>query len=261
MLKSKETLSPEEQRIYFALSERTDRIFTIEMVRALEIVAGGTLRFLLSDMTKKGWLTRLKKGVYYINEPSGRSFEDLFKIATYMFNGYLAFASALRIYGAITETPYTVYIATRNTSSRKNIGNMEIRAVALRKRAVGVTKHDGYTVSSRAKTLYDCFYLPEYAGGYSKIIEAIHSMQLKPKEWKEFLSYVNTFDKSSSKRKIGYLLSMANEVGSRVPANVIRQLNEKGALAKLGSSGRGKYVREWNVMDYLGEGYLLGWSK
>ncbi|MGI0135156.1 MAG: type IV toxin-antitoxin system AbiEi family antitoxin domain-containing protein [Candidatus Micrarchaeaceae archaeon] len=261
MSKNKNALSPKEQDIYFAISNSKNRLFTIEMIRGLGIDSGAALRASLAGMVKKGWLIRIKRGTYYLREAGKGGIEDIFKIATYMYNGYIAFSSALYLYNAMTERPYTVYVATRTTSGSGTVGQMEIRAVALKRRAMGMTEYEGYKISTRAKTIYDCFHMSEYAGGYSKVIEAVHAMDLNADEWKEFMRYVASFESDSSKRKIGYMLELANKAGSGVPDAVIRSLKRKGPVVKLGKGLNGRYIKGWGIVDYLGEGYLLGWSR
>ncbi len=45
-------------------------------------------------------------------------------------------------------------------------------------------------VSTRAKTLFDCLYLPEYAPETGKLLEAYKEAKLTLKEWREFDYYV-----------------------------------------------------------------------
>lgn len=261
MLKNKKALSHKEQEIYFTLSNSSNRIFTLEMLKAFKFTDYNTLKELLSSMAKKGWFTRIKRGIYYLNAPGAAGIEDVFNIATYLYDGYVAFSSALYIYHAITERPYTIYVATRRESRSKRFGNIEIKAVSLNERAVGITRYEGYSISTRAKTLYDCFHIPDYAGGYSKIVEAVYSLNLSAKEWEEFLGYVDNFEADSAKRKIGYTLEIANKAGSRVPLRIINSLMINGSIIKFGRGKSGKYIRKWKLFDYLGEDYLLGWTR
>ena len=202
MLKNKKALSPKEQEVYFALSGNTNKIFTAEMLKDFRFTDYNTLKELLSSMSKKGWLTRIKKGVYYLNEPGSSGIEDIFKAATYLYNGYVAFSSALYLYHAITERPYTVYVATRTESKSKILGGIEVKAVAMGARAVGVTKYEGYVVSTRAKTLYDCFHIPDYAGGYGGFTQATYALALTTAEWGEFLVYIHKFDTGANKVEV-----------------------------------------------------------
>ena len=95
MSKNKQgSLTPREQDVYFALSNKKNRVFTIGMASGFWLGSREALRVVLSAMAKKGWLTRLKRGTYQLNEPGVSSMEDVFSAATYMFNGYIAFSSA-----------------------------------------------------------------------------------------------------------------------------------------------------------------------
>ncbi len=259
MLKNK--LSPLEQEIYFTLVKSKSKLFTMELIRSFDFGNYGTLREVLSNMVKKGWLIRIKRGTYYVNTPENSGIDDLFKISSVVFNGYIAFSAALYIYKATTERPYTIYVVTRFASKTKTIGSSEIRAVALKKRAVGMINYEGYQISSKAKTLYDCFYMADYAGGYSKILEAVYRLDLKKDEWRDFANYMDKFETDSFKRKVGYLLDVSRKTGANVPSKLIRSLNLKGPLIKLGSGANGKYVKKWKIVDYLGEDYLLSWSR
>lgn len=259
MLKDKQRLSGLEQKIYFTLHNASNRLFTLDLIRRYGFCSNPVLNEMLSDMAKKGWLFRLKRGMYYVKD-NPRDGVDPLLVAPHMFNGYLAFATALRVYGAISEVPYVVYVATTKSSKSSAMENMELKAVSIGRRAFGEGTYRGYVVSSKAKTLYDCFYLPEYAGGYSRVLEAVHGLGLGWNEWKEFLRYIDMFESSSFKRKTGYLLELVNSVDKVVPKQVIGALRVSGKTVKLGNGGKGTYAREWGVMDYLGREYLLGWS-
>jgi predicted transcriptional regulator of viral defense system len=259
MLKNK--LSHLEQDVYFTLLNKTNKLFTIDLIRQFELADDNTLKEVLSNMVKKGWLIRIKNGVYYLSENGNGQIDDIFRVATYAYSGYIGFSSALYLYNAITERPYTAFVATRKISKSKLIGNMEIRAIALGKRAIGGVRYKEYYISSKSKSIYDCFHLPEYAGGYSKVLEAISSIKLNSLEWEEFIKYLDLFETDGAKRKIGYMLEMLNTARRTVPKSTIDRLRVGGPIIKLGEGRKSRFSREWNVADYLGESYFLGWSK
>ena len=246
-------MSKAEQRIYFALANDGNKLFDIGLIRSYGLCGEGMLKQTLASMVKKGWLVRIKKGMYTLDKSA-----DPFKIGPYVFGGYVAFSSALYVYGVFDEMPSVVYVANIGISSKKRIGNIEIQGVALHRRAVGFVAYMGYTVSSKAKTLYDCFYMPENAGGYSKVLRAISMLKLEAGDWKEFLSYVRTFGSPSFMRRVGYMLESLNGIGRFVPRYVITGLNRKGGVARLGSGRHGAYIRKWNIVDYVGMETLLG---
>jgi predicted transcriptional regulator of viral defense system len=260
MLKRKRLLTPLEQKIYFSLKDTHGSPVSIDLIRSYGLVNGKTLKVTLSSMVRKGWLERVKNGVYVAKEsPEERL--DPFLLAPMRYNGYLAFSSAMYVYNASDERPSVIYVANTVRSCVKKLYGLdiEIRAVALRSRALGMGKFNGYVVSTRAKTLYDCFYLPEYAGGYARLLSGALRLKMGGADWLEFATYIDTFEGSSFKRKVGYMLDLLGRKGaSSVPKWVTRRLNVNGPAAKLGAGKNGRYVKEWNLIDYIGASELLG---
>src|SRR5271157_2455669 len=131
------TLSPLEQRIYFATRNARDGVVFLEILDSLRLTDKRTLLFALSKMAKKGWLMRLRKGIYLVSEPGTAAITDPFAISTYVFPGYNAFSSALYVHKLTDMVPFEISVATRNESRIKRIGGYTFRAVALKKRYGG----------------------------------------------------------------------------------------------------------------------------
>ena len=254
----KNKLSGREQEVYFNLE--VGMIYDVNAILNLVHLKKNYLPAVLSSMNRKGWLTRLKRGVYLVNSPKLKVLTDPFLAATNIFRGYLGFSSALYIYGAMDEYPSTIFVCTRETSALRSLsGSIEVKAVALGVRATGEVPFNGYFVSSKAKTLYDNFYLPEYSGGYSNLIAAIPRLNLDSDDWKMFLFYAKKFGKSGFCRKVGFLLDTLNSFASGiVPESVLKGLNFGKQVVKLGNGHNGKFIRKWHVVSYIGEGDLFG---
>ena len=73
------------------------------------------------------------------------------------------------------------------------MGEYQFKAISLKEKAVGFEKIGNKVVSSRAKTLFDCLYLPEYSIERQKLIGAYRDAGLSKKEWPEFDLYVEKF--------------------------------------------------------------------
>jgi predicted transcriptional regulator of viral defense system len=158
------------------------------------------------------------------------------------------------------EYPSTVYVCTFKKSALKIYDkNIEIKAVALGKRATGMVYLKNYFISSKGKTLYDCFYMPEYSGGYSNILAAIPRLKLSRYDWKVFLFYIQKFGNGSLSRKIGFMLELLNSsVKSAVPQELLKELNVGKQIIKLGSGNHGKFIKKWGIVNYTPEKDLLG---
>lgn len=252
-------LSHLEQKIYFLAKDAKYKIITYDIISSWGIAKENTLKFILHSLCKKGWFYHLKKGVYIVQPPFAKKIhiEDPFYTAQMLFNGYLAFSSALYIHHLIDEIPFTIFIGTKNQSKTKIIGEYEYKAVSLDKRAVGSIKIKDYFVSSIPKTIYDCFYLPEYAGSYSRVLKAVFDARMSDKQWKEFLIYVKKFSSGAFCQKVGYMLSLLDK---KIPDFVFLYLKTKvKSIIYLQGKEKGEYNEEWKIIDNIGKENLLSW--
>jgi predicted transcriptional regulator of viral defense system len=262
-----EPLSHLEQKVYLLLESEGKNVFTVRELKRLKLpIKYGHLRVLLHRLEKKGWITSVRKGVYLrlpaVAAVEGKVYlEDPFIVALKVFDGYLAFQSALRVHGLSEYQPFTIFIATKNKSETlKLLKQYEIRAIKLGKRYAGYEKKDGYLVSSVAKTFFDCLYRPQYGGGYSEVLKSLHSC--KEMEWDEFLSYFRRFASNSLCQKVGYLLTLLKEeTDYKVPNSAIEYLKKRVRVkTRLDPKiSGGKLNKDWLVIDNLGKKELLSW--
>jgi len=214
-----------------------------------------------SSLSQKGYLHRLKKGLYLFQEKPSKTPElgDTYKIALELFPGYLAFSSALKLHGFLEYEPLTIFVATPRTSRELKIGQFMFKAVAMGERATGEVLLERLWVSSLAKTFFDCFHRPNYAGGYSTLSKALFTAEL---DWREFLYYFERFASDSLCQRTAYVLDLLSEAGRRIPKFVFdyfsRRVRTRTRLVPT-SAGAGKYVSRWRVMDNLGKEAILEW--
>jgi len=174
------------EQVLKAIENSPKGVATLDLLESLQLCDRNTLKTTLSRLNKHKRIIRLKRGVYSVNP-----IKDAFYCAQKIFNGYIGFTSALYLHNLITELPFTVTIVTTQTSKVKKIGQYEFRAVSLKEKAVGFEKKEGYTVSTKAKTVFDCLYLPQYSIELDRLIKIIK--KLNKKEMKEFAYYINNF--------------------------------------------------------------------
>ncbi len=179
------------EKLVNAVQNSPGSIAMLETLESLKLCDEFTLKTTLSRLSKSGKIIRLKRGVY-----SANPIRDAFAAAQHTYNGYIGFSSALYVHGLITELPFTVTVVTVNKSASKAFGMYEFRSVALKEKAIGFENIDGLTVSTRAKTLFDCIYLERYSVERGKLIDAYRVTRLNREELKEFESYVNRFIKA-----------------------------------------------------------------
>jgi len=232
-----------------------DIVEDTEIIVAEDIIdaASGThpqvVRNALSALEKKGFLFRVKRGVYIrCEEPFLPVISDTEKLALSIYSGYIAFASAMQHWGLIEYESFTVFVATKSKSGSRDIGEYRIQAVSMGDKAQGMVFDKGVYVSSLEKTIFDCIYKPGHSGGYQLIVKAIADS--KP-DWITVSYWFDMFGSQSLKQRGGYILDKAGNA----PKWLLKRL-------KLGSDQKiwldpsgvrsGRYIREWSVIDNVG---------
>ena len=259
-------LSHAEQKVYLYLEAEGKQVFTVDELKQAGLgINSSNLWVIVHRLAKKRWLTRVKRGVYLRLPASavlegGVYLEDPFEAALKIFDGYLAFQSALRVHGLSEYEPFTVFVATKRLSRTvKLVEQYEVKAVKLGHRFLGFEEKNGYRVSTIAKTFFDCLMHPDLAGGYPEILKSLH--KAGSLDWREFVSYYKRFGSSSLAQKTGYLLTLLRETGFRAPRFVMeyfeRQVRVKTRL--VWSTAGGKLYKEWLVTDNVGREKLLSW--
>ncbi len=260
-------LSHEEQKFYLYLEGAGISSFKVSEIDEKESgLSREHLYVIIGRLEKKGWITGVGKGVYLRLPAStaldGRAYlEDPFEVGLKTYSGYLAFQSALRIHGLSEYQSFTVFVATKNKSETLPLlDHYEIKAVKIGKRFTGFEEKGKYKVSTMAKTFFDCFCHPQYAGGYSEILKSLH--RTKNMDWTEMEKHLAELGSSSLCQKIGHMVSLLQkETQYEIPAGFLGYL--KGRIKNktrldFAASG-GQYVRDWMVIDNIGERKLLSW--
>ncbi len=252
------SLTPLEQKIYFAAKEAKDSVITLEIIKSWKLADDKTLRLIVHNMQKKRWLMGLKRGVYLVTDPSEYAIPDPFIVSTYLFDGYNAFSSALYIHKLTDMVPFNVYVATKNKKQIKIIGEYSFEALPLGKRAFGSCRFNNYVVSNIPKTIYDCLHKPLLAGGLRAVLKAIYEANMKNEEWKEFLYYAK-IEKNAFYQRLGYLLDILPKKSP--PIKEIINLCKKyiHSITHLLGRSSGKYIKKWKIIDNVGKEKLLSW--
>lgn len=252
-------LNRQEQMIFNAISS-ADIVNSNEIKDIFPGLKPYQVNKVCSSLSSKGYLHRLKKGVYLVQKkPSDIPvIKNAYKIALALFRGYIGFSSALRLYDLIDYEPFTIFVVTGNRSMEKIIGEYTLKYVAMGDKATGMTYYNGVYVSTTAKTFFDCFYKPQYGGGYSTITKALYDADI---DWNEFLGYFGLASNSLCQRT-GYVLDLLGDATSVVPTDVLdyfkNRIKNNTRLLPSGSS-KGKYIKEWMLLDNLGKENILSW--
>jgi predicted transcriptional regulator of viral defense system len=176
---------------------------------------------LLSDMTKRGLLMRVKKGQYYIIpfEQDPKIFmpdwhllaECLVKGASY----YIAYYSALQLHNLITQPALNELIVVNSQVKPSTVKIKDTNFQFIfhnQKHFFGAKKIwiDSYhkvMCSDLEKTFVDCLFKPGYAGGIAEIGKALY--KARPSiNYEKLLEYCEQFDSQAVIKRLGFLLEL-----------------------------------------------------
>ncbi|MBU1940767.1 MAG: hypothetical protein KKC68_03240, partial [Candidatus Thermoplasmatota archaeon] len=109
-------------------------------------------------------------------------------------------------------------------------------------------------ISTIEKTVFDCFYKPQYAGGYRELVKALTNIQKI--NWDHVVHYFNKFASNSLFQRTGYILELLQEKENiRPPKHLLKEFKKHiGNTTKLIPNGasKGKYIKQWKLVDNLG---------
>ena len=252
-------LSKQEQMIFNSISS-IDIIPINEIKNMFPLLKSYQVNKICSSLSLKGYLYRLKKGVYLVQKkPSDTAIiKNPYRIALTLFKGYIGFSSALRLYDLLDYEPFTIFVISKNESAEKRIGEYTFKSVAVGKKSMGIAYYKNVYTSSLPKTFFDCFYKPQYSGGYSTVTKALSDADF---DWDEFITYFE-FASDSLCQRTGYVLDLLKRETDDIPENVLQYLEKriKNNTKLLPSgSGKGVYIKKWKVLDNLGKENILSW--
>ncbi|MEM3370021.1 MAG: type IV toxin-antitoxin system AbiEi family antitoxin [Candidatus Micrarchaeia archaeon] len=256
----KSTLTAAEQRLLAYLTK--DSLISTNRLREIynskKIASPSYFKIVVSSLIKKKIFLQIKKGLYYVT--MGETYDE-FLLGQYLFGGYIGFSTALWLHGLKTEMPSICYVAVYKGKKTKKIGRMLFKSVSLGEKAIGAAYIDKYRVSTKAKTFFDCFLIPKYAGGFQQILYSLSVADMTAADWNEFLDYIKKFGSSSMVQRVGYVFSILRRINAKKVPNFLiselrKELERKGpVITTLDPTikAKGRFVSEWKIYDNVGE--------
>jgi len=230
-----------------------------EAYKAMPGTKPGTVRELVSDMTKRGLLMRLKEGVYHIipYESDPTSFmPDWHLIAEHLVGDakhYIGYYSALQIHNLITQPclKEQIVVSRQIRPSVIKIKNIPFQFIYHNEdhffgiKNVWVDNFHKAKCSDLEKTIVDCLFKPDYAGGIVEIAKAIYQTKDKIR-YHTLLEYVIRFKSQAVIKRLGFLLETLNiETEIIDKLQVLRKASYVVLDTELPASG--KLVSRWQI--------------
>ncbi len=234
-----------------------------EAFNALPDSKESTLRELLSDMTKRGLLMRLKDGIYYIipYEANAETFmPDWHLIAEYLVNDaehYIGYYSALQIHNLITQPSLKeqIVVSKQIRPSEIKIKNIPFQFIYhndkhfFGAKKIWIDSFNKVLCSDLEKTFIDCLFKPNYAGGIVEIAKAIYMSKEKIK-YNQIYDYAIKFNSQAVIKRLGFLLEFLE-----INTEIIEKLQEKKTnsyvLLDTKLPKQGKRLSRWSIQQNL----------
>lgn len=202
------------------LYDENKGVFKIKDVIKINKTNLGAAKKLVSDLVKRGIVTRLKAGKFLIIPQELGSTEQYignWYIATReVVNStdyYIAFYSAMHYWGMLTQPLIKIFVATPQRQIVPKEMRDKLVFVFINEKFVwGIkeewaTKTEKIRISDLEKTIVDCLSHPEYCGGITEITKGIWLVKDKI-DYSKLSKYVNKYNKKVVAKRLGYILEI-----------------------------------------------------
>ena len=180
-----------------------------------------TVSKLLSDMTKRGLIMRIKEGIYYIipfEEDADSFMPDWHVMVKYLVkdtNHYIGYYSALQIHNLITQPSLKeqIVVAKQIRPSEIKIKDITFQFIYhneshfFGEKKTWIDNFNKVNCSDIEKTIIDCLFKPDYAGGIVEVARAIYTTK-NQLDYNKLLDYTVKFNSQAVVKRLGYILEL-----------------------------------------------------
>jgi predicted transcriptional regulator of viral defense system len=264
------TLSDAESKVILDLEWRGARTVSLAEIRARLDCTASYARFMAHRLVKKGWLERLRPGLYQL-VPADRGREGVGDTNPLAAGAVLAdpyfysYATACTHHGLTEQVFAEVYLVTRNRLKPRVVrGTRYVFVPVPEGRFFGFAEANvlGMTVQMAApeRALLDALERPRYAGGIGEVSRIVSRAEGHA-SWDALAHMITRFDVSALSQRLGHLLEL-NRVD--IPDDVRAALEasiKPGSKVLLGSRARwgthGSLAKAWNVVENVPRDVLV----
>lgn len=221
------------------------------------------IRELLSSMTKRGLLMRLKDGIYYIipYEADSEAFmPDWHLIAEHIVNNanhYIGYYSALQIHNLITQPSLKeqIVVSSQVRPSEIIIKNVQFQFIYhndkhfFGAKKIWIDSYNKVLCSDLEKTFIDCLFKPDYAGGIVEVARAIYLSKEKTK-YDILLEYAKKFDSQAVIKRLGFLLELLN-INTLIIDELQKLKTASYVVLDTELPKSGKRISRWSIQQNL----------
>lgn len=215
-------ISTESSVLLTYLAKQKKRCFEVaDAKEALPESSENTVLKLLSDMAARGLLMRLKQGVYCVipyEEDPGNYMPEWHVLPEYLVSDgeyYIGYYSAMEIHNLITQPSLKeqVVVSKQMKPSIQKIKDVTFQFIYHNEKHFfgykkkWINSYDKVWCSDLEKTLVDCLYKPDYAGGIVEVARGLYKAK-DDISYDKLLEYVTKFDTQVVIKRLGFILEM-----------------------------------------------------
>lgn len=240
--------------------------FCFKSSEAFEVLSKSskpTVNQLLSDMTKRGLLMRIKDGVYYIipYEKDPESFmPDWHLLTENLVNGadhYIGYYSALQLHQLITQPSLKqqIVVAKQIRPSIINVKNVPFQFIYHNPthffgvKKIWIDNFHKVKCSDLEKTFIDCLFKPDYAGGIAEIAKAMYISKNKI-QFDKLLEYARQFNSQAVIKRLGFVLD-ALEIKQPITKELQKIKTASYVVLDTELPKDGKLISKWSIMQNI----------
>ncbi len=233
---------------------------------AYDILSGSSrtsVKKLLGDMVKRGLLMRIKDGLYYIipYEQDSKAFmPDWHLLAGYIVgerNFYIGYYSALQLHGLTTQALLREQIVVDKQIKPPVLKIKEIpfqfiyhnKKHFFGREKIWIDSYNKQYCSDLEKTIIDCLFKPDYAGGITEISKAIYKAK-DIIDFKKLHNYCIRFNSQAVIKRLGFLLELLN-IDTEIIADLQSIRTDSFVLLEPSYPKEGKTIFRWAVQQNI----------
>jgi len=231
--------------------------------------AKDNVRRMLSNMTKRGLLMRVKEGLYYIIpfEQNPETFmPDWHLLSQYLVGDaeyYIGYFSALQIHSLTTQPNLKELIVVNKQIKPSMIFVKKIPFQFIYhnekhffgNKKMWIDSFNRVQCSDLEKTIIDCLFKSDYAGGITEIAKAINKIKNKI-DYPKILQYAKRFDSQAVIKRLGFLLELLEIKHSAI--DELHKLRTNSiVLLEPSYPKEGKTISRWAIRQNIDTASIL----
>jgi len=246
------------------INEQNKKCFTIdEAYLLLSDSAKDNVKRMLSNITKRGLLMRVKEGLYYVIpfEQDPKTFmPDWHLLSQYLVGDaeyYIGYFSALQIHSLTTQPNLKEQIVVNKQIKPSTLFVKEIPFQFIyhnEKHFFGnkktwIDSFNRVQCSDLEKTIIDSLFKPEYAGGINEISKSIYKIKDKI-DYSKILQYAKRFNSQAVIKRLGFLLELL-EIKHCAIDELQKLRTNSTVLLEPSYPKEGKIISRWAIQQNI----------